>query len=120
MTIIGKLAPARTCALSRSLAKWAISSATSPLRTECLDILSPPPGTSEVINQVERDNSRETKIAARLTCTATSPASQLTETPRKRTASADRGDEHDDRDDGGDGCDWPRPGRSDVAATQAR
>src|SRR3954447_18197773 len=43
----------------------------SPLRTECLDILSPPPGTSEVINQVERDNSRDTKIAARLICTAT-------------------------------------------------
>jgi hypothetical protein len=35
-----------------------------------LDILSPPPGTSEVINQVERDNSKDTKIAARLTCTA--------------------------------------------------
>src|SRR3954452_9147471 len=27
------------------------------------------PGTSEMINQVERDNSRDTKIAARLTCT---------------------------------------------------
>src|SRR3954454_18797557 len=73
MVMIGKHAPARTCALSRSLARWAISSATSPLRTECLDILSAPPGISEVINQVERDNSRDTKIAARLTCTATRP-----------------------------------------------
>src|SRR6478672_8878666 len=71
MAMIGKLTPARACALSRSLARWAISSATSPPRTECLDILSTPPGTSEVINQVERDNSRDTKIAARLTCTAT-------------------------------------------------
>src|SRR4051794_33657761 len=37
-----------------------------------------------------------------------SPAPQLNETPRKRTVSADRGDEHDDRDDGGRGR--PRPG----------
>src|SRR3954454_23258142 len=73
MAMIGKLAPARACALSRSLAGWSSSPAASPLRTECLDILSPPPGTSEVINQVERDNSRDTKIAARLICTATSP-----------------------------------------------
>src|SRR3954451_23649343 len=73
MAIIGKLAPARACALFRSLARWVISSATSLLRTECLDILSPPPGTSEVINQVERDNSRDTEIAARLTCMATRP-----------------------------------------------
>src|SRR3569832_972615 len=73
MAMIGQPAPARTCALSRSLAKWVISSAISPLRTECLDILSPPPGTSEVVNQVERDNSRDTKIAARLICTATRP-----------------------------------------------
>src|SRR4051812_10724062 len=73
MAMIGKLAPARPCAFSRSLARWVISSAISPLRTECLDILSPPPGTSEVINQVERDNSRDTKIAARLTCMATRP-----------------------------------------------
>src|SRR5947199_5870148 len=73
MAMIGKLAPARVCALSRSLARWAISSATSPPCTECLDILSPPPGTSEVINQVERDNSKDTKIAARLISTATRP-----------------------------------------------
>src|SRR3954464_13668609 len=72
MAMIGKLAPARPCAFSRSLARWVISSAISPLRTECLDILSPP-GTSEGINQVERDNSRDTKIAARLTCMATRP-----------------------------------------------
>src|SRR3954469_165898 len=73
MAMIGKLAPARPCAFSRSLARWVISSVISPLGTECLDILSPPPGTSEVINQVERDNSRDTKIAARLTCMATRP-----------------------------------------------
>src|SRR4051794_34140646 len=30
-----------------------------------------------------------------------SPAPRLIETPRKRTVSADRGDEHDNRDDGG-------------------
>src|SRR3954447_22223175 len=73
MAMIGKLAPARACAFSRSLVKWSSNPAISPLRTECLDILSPPPGTSEVINQVERDNSRDTKIAARLICAGACP-----------------------------------------------
>jgi len=51
---------------------------------------------------------------------ALSPASRLNETPRMRTVSADRGDEHDDRDDGGNGCGGPWPGRVHVAATQVR
>src|SRR6516164_7033906 len=33
--------------------------------TECFDIFSPPPGDSEVISQLERLNSNETKIAPR-------------------------------------------------------
>jgi hypothetical protein len=37
----------------------------SPPRTECFDIFSPPPGDSEVISQLERLNSNETKIAPR-------------------------------------------------------
>src|ERR1051325_1778506 len=37
----------------------------SPLGTACLDIFSPPPGESEVMTQVERLSSRETKIALR-------------------------------------------------------
>src|SRR5215207_4378957 len=42
----------------------------SPLRTECLDIFSPPPGASEVMTQVERLSSRDTKIALRSVQTA--------------------------------------------------
>src|SRR3954454_8418657 len=37
----------------------------SPLRTECFDIFSPPPGAREVMTQVERLSSRDTKIALR-------------------------------------------------------
>src|SRR4051812_33392050 len=37
----------------------------SPLGTECLDIVSPPPGAREVMTQVERLSSRDTKIALR-------------------------------------------------------
>ena len=37
----------------------------SPARTLCFDIFSPPPGDSEVINQLERLSSIETKIARR-------------------------------------------------------
>ncbi|WP_206664783.1 hypothetical protein, partial [Dankookia rubra] len=43
---------------------------TSPLRMECLDIFSPLPGESEVTSQVERDSSRDTKMAARVTSIA--------------------------------------------------
>jgi hypothetical protein len=52
------------------LVKWFGSPTISPLRSECLDNLSPQPGTSEVISQVERYNSRDMKIAAGLFCTA--------------------------------------------------
>src|SRR4051794_16696416 len=37
----------------------------SPLGTECFDIFSPPPGASDVMTQVERLSSRDTKIALR-------------------------------------------------------
>src|SRR3954464_13197596 len=37
----------------------------SPLGTECLDIFSPPPGARDVMTQVERLSSRDTKIALR-------------------------------------------------------
>ncbi len=37
-----------------------------PAATECFDIFSPEPGDSDVINQVERLNSNELKIAPRL------------------------------------------------------
>src|SRR4051794_40554204 len=39
--------------------------AMSPLRTVCFDIFSPPPGAREVMTQVERLSSSETKIALR-------------------------------------------------------
>src|SRR3954447_14297559 len=42
----------------------------SPLGTECLDIFSPPPGAREVMSQVERLSSRDTKIALRSVRTA--------------------------------------------------
>src|SRR3954462_8396701 len=37
----------------------------SLLRTACFDIFSPPPGAREVMTQVERLSSRDTKIALR-------------------------------------------------------
>jgi hypothetical protein len=42
----------------------------SPPRTWCFDIFSPPPGDSDVISQVERLSSSETKIAPRSVRTA--------------------------------------------------
>src|SRR6516164_6537794 len=63
--MIRKLRPVRSFAFSRSCAKRSISPAKSPPRTECFDIFSPPPGDSEVISQLERLNSNETKIAPR-------------------------------------------------------
>src|SRR5437763_7705057 len=42
----------------------------SPLGTEYFDIFSPPPGASEVMTQVERLSSRDTKIALRSVRTA--------------------------------------------------
>jgi|SRR5580704_4157232 hypothetical protein len=47
-----------------------LSPAKSPPGTECFDIFSPPPGDSEVISQLERLNSNETKIAPRSVWTA--------------------------------------------------
>src|SRR6059058_6064397 len=42
----------------------------SPLGTECLDIFSPPPEAREVMTQVERLSSRDTRIALRSVRTA--------------------------------------------------
>ena len=55
--------PAR--AFSWICAKRSSSPATSPPRTECFDIFSPPPGDSDVISQIDRLSSNETKIAPR-------------------------------------------------------
>src|SRR3712207_4634235 len=70
MTTVGKLVPVRACAFARSVLKWFKRPFTSPLSIECLDILSPLPGDSEVITHLPRDSSRETKIAARVTSVA--------------------------------------------------
>src|SRR5215213_8704804 len=67
MTMAGKVLPVRACAFARSLASWPKSPTASPPRTECLDIFSPPPGDSEVISQLERESSRDTKTAPSLT-----------------------------------------------------
>src|SRR5208283_4525869 len=66
MTTIGKDFPVRSDAFRLSSEKRASSAATSPARTECFDIFSPEPGDSDVISQMERLSSKETKIAARL------------------------------------------------------
>src|SRR5512132_3244695 len=65
MTTNGKTFPVLARAFSRSRAKRSSSSATSPPRTTCFDIFSPPPGDSEVISHVDRLSSNETKIAPR-------------------------------------------------------
>src|ERR1700674_1295818 len=65
MTTNGKTFPVLARAFSRSRAKRSSSSATSPPRTTCLDIFSPPPGDSDVISHVDRLSSNETKIAPR-------------------------------------------------------
>src|ERR1700722_18243168 len=63
--MIGKLRPVRARAFSWICAKRPNSPATPPPRTECFDILSPPPGDSDVISQVDRLSSNEMKIAPR-------------------------------------------------------
>ena len=78
MTIIGKSAPVRVRAFCLSSEKRCRSFATSPLGRECLDIVSPAPGAREVITQVERDSSIETKIAARSVRIAASSGRDLT------------------------------------------
>src|SRR3954452_2508310 len=70
MTMIGKTCPVRARAFSWSWDKRARRAAMSPLRTECFDIFSPLPGAREVMTQVERLSSRETKIALRSVRTA--------------------------------------------------
>src|SRR5215207_2558070 len=50
---------------ARSWDKRARRAAMSPLRTECFDIFSPLPGAREVMTQVDRLSSRDTKIALR-------------------------------------------------------
>src|SRR3954469_8057038 len=65
MTMMGKTCPVRARAFSLSWDKRARRAAMSPLGTECLDIFSPPPGAREVMTQVERLSSRDTKIALR-------------------------------------------------------
>src|SRR4051794_38236954 len=65
MTTNGKTFPVLARAFSRSRAKRSSSSATSPPRTTCFDIFSPPRGHSEVISHVDRLSSNETKMAPR-------------------------------------------------------
>src|ERR1700686_662254 len=66
MTMIGKDCPIRANAFCLSSEKRDSSAAMSPAETLCFDIFSPPPGDSDVISQVERLSSNETKIAPRL------------------------------------------------------
>src|SRR6188768_2815682 len=65
MTTNGKTLPVLARAFSRSRAKRSSSPATSPPRTTCFDIFSPPPGDSDVISHVDRLSSNETKMAPR-------------------------------------------------------
>ena len=63
--MIGKSRPVRAAALRLSSANRCSSPGTSLAGTECLDIFSPAPGDRDVISQVLRDSSIETKIAPR-------------------------------------------------------
>src|SRR6478736_4268480 len=65
MTMIGKFRPVRAAALRLSSANRCSRPATSLAETECLDIFSPARDDREVISQVLRDSSIETKIAPR-------------------------------------------------------
>src|SRR6478609_2716827 len=65
MTTNGKTFPVLALVFSRSCAKRSSSPATSPPRTTCFDIFSPPAGDSDVISHVDRLSSNETKIAPR-------------------------------------------------------
>ena len=58
--------PVRANALCLSAEKRASSAAMSPADRQCFDIFSPPPGDTDVISQVERLSSKETKMAPRL------------------------------------------------------
>src|SRR6202167_731769 len=63
MTTIGWDFPVRAKTLSKILSRIAQKRARSPASTQCLDILCPPPGTSEVISHFERLSSNEMKMA---------------------------------------------------------
>jgi hypothetical protein len=65
MTTIGKDFPVRAHAFLLSSEKRASSAAISPAETLCFDIFSPPPGDSDVANQVDRLSSNEMNIAQR-------------------------------------------------------
>jgi hypothetical protein len=61
--MIGKDFFVRANAFSLSSEKRASSAAMSPAETLCFDIFSPPAGEIDVINQVDRLSSKETKMA---------------------------------------------------------
>src|SRR3984957_7382583 len=63
MTTIGKVIPVRAKTLSRIAQKRASRPVRSPASTQCLDILCPPPGTSEVVSHFERLRSNEMQMA---------------------------------------------------------
>src|ERR1700693_6232309 len=63
MTMIGNDLSVLINAFCPSSEKRASSAPMSPAGRVCLDIFSPPPGDSDVISQVERLSSIETKIA---------------------------------------------------------
>ena len=67
MTTIGNDFPVRAAAFRFRFRseKRARSAEMSPARTECFDIFSPEPGDSDVIGQIERLSSKETKRVAR-------------------------------------------------------
>src|SRR5271166_2029648 len=66
MTMTWKDFPVRSNAFCLSSDRRANSAAMFPADTPCFDIFSPPPGETDVINQVERLSSKLTKIAPRL------------------------------------------------------
>src|ERR1700731_2310805 len=65
MTMVGNDLSVLINAFCPSSEKRASSAPMSPAGRVCLDIFSPPPGDSDVISQVERLSSIETKIAPR-------------------------------------------------------
>src|SRR5208283_5978754 len=65
MTMIGNDRPVRANVFCLSPERRASNAPMSPAGALCLDIFSPAPGDSEVISQIERLSSKETKIAPR-------------------------------------------------------
>jgi hypothetical protein len=74
MTTNGKTLP--VLARFREVAPSLSSPATSPPRTTCFDIFSPP-GDSDVISHVDRLSSNETKIAPRSVRIAVGASGQI-------------------------------------------